>query len=161
MRVERQPRARVKLSPRTVTPITAGCQKGHKIKGMSPDAWLKSVLEYGCDLMVAAVEGVRAAEPQALEGQSRGSVLMRSARTSLAPCATAVSLGLLTAYWVSRRKSVPNALAFGVAGAVIGFAGGMAWSTRRVTKGIARGALKNINATRDAHWLAQHPVDYA
>jgi hypothetical protein len=148
-------------SLRQVTTITAGREEMHRIRAMSPEMWLKSFLEYGCDLMVAAVEGARAAEPEIFEGQSPRSVLMRSARTSLAPGATALSLGLLTAYWVSKRRSVPDAVAFGVAGAVVGFAGGMAWSTRRLTGGMARGALKNINATRDAHWLAHNPVDYA
>lgn len=128
---------------------------------MNLDAWLKSALEYGCDLMGSAVEGARSAEQQMLEGQSPGTVLMRSARASLAPSATAVSLGLLTGYWVSRRRSASDAVAFALAGAVIGFAGGMAWSTRSMTAGMARGALKKMSATRDAHWLAHHPVDYA
>lgn len=128
---------------------------------MNLDVRLKSLLAYGCDLIGSAVEGARSAEQQIFEGQSPRSVLMRSARSSLAPSATAVSLGLLTGYCVSRRGSAPNAVAFGLAGAVIGFAGGMAWSTRRMTGGVARGAIKKMSATRDAHWLANHPVDYA
>jgi Na+/H+ antiporter NhaC len=72
------------------------------------------------------------------------------------------SLALAAGYLVSRRKSGHRATAaFGLAGALIGFAGGMAWSTRHITGDMARGAKKNIDATRNAHWLAKHPVDYA
>jgi hypothetical protein len=128
---------------------------------MNLDSFLKSGVEYGGDLIRSALEGARGAEEEILEGESLPSLLLRSARASLAPGATAVSLGVLTGYWMGRRRSVPSAVAFGLAGAVIGFAGGMAWSTRHMTGGMARGAIRKIIATRDAHWLANHPVDYA
>jgi hypothetical protein len=128
---------------------------------MNLEGWLKSGIEYGWDLLRSAVEGARSAEEQIREEESPGSVLRRSALTSLAPTVAVASLGLAAGYLVSRRKSAHRAAAFGFAGAVIGFAGGMAWSTRHMTGDMARGARKKIDATRNAHWLAKHPVDYA
>jgi len=128
---------------------------------MSRDRFLKSGVEYSGDLIRSALEGARSAGEELLAGRSLLSLMMGSARASLAPSATAVSLGVLTGYWMGRRKSVSNAVAFGLAGAVVGFAGGMVWSTRHMTGGMARGAIKKMGATRDAHWLAHHPVDYA
>jgi len=46
-------------------------------------------------------------------------------------------------------------------GAAIGFSTGMAWGTRRLTGDMARGAKKNIDTARDAHWLEKNPIDYA
>jgi len=128
---------------------------------MSLDGWLKSGIEYGWDLLRSAVEGARSAEEQIREEESPGSVLRRSALISLAPTVAAASLGLAAGYLVSRRKSAHRTAAFGLAGALIGFAGGMAWSTRHMAGDMARGAKKSVDATRNAHWLAKHPVDYA
>jgi len=128
---------------------------------MNLDGWLKSGIEYGWDLLRSAVEGARSTEEQIRKEESPGVMLRRSAVSSLAPTVAAASLGLAAGYLVSRRKSGHRAAAFGLAGALIGFAGGMAWSTRHMTGDMARGAKKKIDATRNAHWLAKHPVDYA
>jgi len=131
------------------------------MKTVNPDAWLKSGIAYGLDLLRSAVEGARSAGEQIREEESPRSVLMRSARTSLVPGVAVATLGVVAGYWTTRRKPAHKAVAFGLLGAVIGFAAGMAWSTRHVTGGIARGAIKKMDATRDAHWLTRHPVDYA
>jgi len=129
---------------------------------MNLDGWLKSGIEYGWDLLCSAAEGVRSAEEQIREEESPAAVLRRSARNSIGPSVAVASVGLAAGYLVSRRKSGHRmAAAFGIAGALIGFAGGMAWSTRHMTGDIARGAKKKIEATRNARWLAKHPVDYA
>ena len=131
------------------------------MRTVNPEAWLKSGIEYGWDLLRSAVEGARSAGEQIREEESPRSVLMRSARTALLPSVAAASLGVVAGYWASKRKPAHNAVAFGLLGAAIGFAAGMGWSTRHVTGGIARGAIKRVDATRDAHWLTRHPVDYA
>ncbi|HVP51327.1 MAG TPA: hypothetical protein VMT05_04405 [Terriglobales bacterium] len=128
---------------------------------MSLDAWLKSGIGYACDLLRSAAEGARSAGEQIREEESPRSVLVRSARTSLVPGVAVACLGLAAGYWLSKRRPAQNAVAFGLLGAVIGFAGGMAWGTRHMTGGIARGAIKKVDAARDAHWLSKHPVDYA
>jgi len=130
-------------------------------KTMSLDAWLKSGVAYGWDLLRSAAEGARSAGEQIGEEESPRSVLVRSARTSVVPSVAVACLGLVAGYWASKRKPAHSAVAFGLLGAVIGFAGGMAWGTRHMTGGIARGAIKKVDAARDAHWLSKHPVDYA
>jgi len=125
---------------------------------MNLDAWLKSGIAYGCDLLRSAVEGARSAGQQIGKEES---VLMRSARASLAPSLAVASLCAVAGYWAGKRKPAYNTVALGLLGAVIGFAGGMAWSTRHMTGGLARGAIESVNAARDAHWLNKHPVDYA
>jgi len=126
------------------------------------DEWLKSGLEYGWDLLCSAVEGARSVEERMSEEGHSGAVLRRSAINSLGSSVAVASLGLAAGYLVSRRKSGHRAAAaLGIAGALIGFAGGMAWGTRHMTGDIARGARKGIDATRNAHWLTKHPVDYA
>jgi hypothetical protein len=129
---------------------------------MNADAWLKSGIEYGWDLLCSALEGARSAEEQIRAEEPTGAVLRRSALNSLGPSLAVASLGLAAGYLASRRKPGHRAAAaLGVAGALIGFAGGMAWSTRHMTGDMARGAKKGIDAARDARWLAKHPVDYA
>ena len=95
---------------------------------------------------------------------ARGNLIrsaVEEARSALAAGVTAASLGVFTGYWVGRRRSAATAVAFGIAGAMIGFTAAMAWGTRRVTGEIARGTIKKLHATRDARWLAHHPIDYA
>jgi len=132
------------------------------VASMNLDGWLKSGIEYGWDLLCSAVAGARSAEEQIREEEPTSAVLRRSAINSVAPSLAFASLGLTAGYLVSRGKSGHRAAAaLGIAGALIGFAGGMAWSTRHMTGDIARGAKKKVDATRDARWLAKHPVDYA
>ena len=128
---------------------------------MNVEGWVKSGMAYAWDVLHSAVEGARTAGEQIREEESPRSVLMRSARISLLTSVTGASLGLAAGYWLSKRKPAQNAVAFGLLGAVIGFAGSMAWATRHMTSGIARGAFQNVNIARDAHWLTKHPVDYA
>ena len=125
---------------------------------MKVEERLKSSFGYGLVLLRAAVEGARSVKQGTVE-QPR-LVLLRSARASLASGVAAASLGLAAGYLLSRRRTQKLA-SFGVMGAVVGLAGGMAWGTRRMTGGMARGAIRKLGATRDAHWLAKHPVDYA
>jgi hypothetical protein len=122
---------------------------------MNRESWLKSSIEYGCDIVRSALEGARSAGEQMRDAEPS------CFRTALAPSTTAACLGLVAGYVVTKRRSAHNAAGFSVLGAVIGFAGGVAWSTRHISRRVARGAIKKINATRDAHWLVKNPIDYA
>jgi len=129
---------------------------------MNLEGWLRSGIEYGWDLLCSAVEGARSVEQEMRREGQPAETLRRSALNSLGPGVAVASFGLVAGYLVSRRKSGHRAAAaLGIAGALIGFAGGMVWSTRHMTGDMARGAKKGIDATRNARWLAKHPVDYA
>jgi len=126
---------------------------------MRHEAWLKSELEYGHDLVHSALQGARSAGEHALTTAPVGAVLARSARASLPWAAIGASAGLL--YSARKHEPIRNRALFGILGAVIGFGTNVALSTRPLTTEIVHGAVRNINTVRDAHWLARHPIDYA
>jgi hypothetical protein len=126
---------------------------------MEIETWLKSEVGYGEELIRAAVTGARSAQEKAFAEEP--AVLRCSARGSLPWAVIGASMGLVALYWGSRRKSAQSAAAFALLGAVVGFSTNMAFSTRQLTGKTVRGAMKNINTVRDAHWLAKNPIDYA
>jgi len=70
-------------------------------------------------------------------------------------------VGALCALLAERRKPRPVAIVvMGVVGSFVGFTAGVAWETRQLSSGIARGALRNIGSTRDSHWLGKHPINF-
>jgi hypothetical protein len=129
---------------------------------MTLQTWVKSEVGYGEELVRSAITGGRSARDHALGSEPAEQVLQRSARSSVPWVTMAASVGALAAYVGARRRSVPAAAMLGVLlGAVVGFGTTMAWSTRHVTEETVRGAVKSVNAARDAHWLANNPIDYA
>ena len=126
---------------------------------MTHEPWLKSRLHYGHDLIHSAAEGARWAGDHALATEPVGAVLAWSARASLPWAAVGASVGLL--YGARKHESIRHQVLFGVVGGIIGFGTNVALSTRPLTSEIVHGAVRNMNAVRDAHWLARHPIDYA
>lgn len=123
--------------------------------------WLKSEVEYGRDLADSGWQGARSAYDSTLQGEQVGTVLSRSARASWAPTVMGASVGALCALLAYRRKPNPTAIAvMGTVGGFVGFTAGVAWETRQLSSGIARGAMRNIGRTRDSHWLDKHPIDF-
>lgn len=123
---------------------------------MALETWLKSEVEYGGELVRCAVAGARTA------GEPVGAVLARSARASWPWLTVGASIGLLASCLGNRRKSRAGAAVCGVLlGAAVGFSANVAFSTRQLAEDSVRGAMRNINGVRDAHWLAKHPIDYA
>jgi hypothetical protein len=128
---------------------------------MKHEPWLKSQLQYGHDLIHSAVEGARSAEEHACTTEPVGVLLTRSARASLPWAAIGASLGLLAVYSARKQKSIRMQLLFGLLGAALGFGTKAALSTRWLTGEMVHGAVQSVNSVRDAHWLAEHPIDYA
>jgi hypothetical protein len=123
--------------------------------------WLKSELEYGRDLADSGWQGARTAYGSMAQEEPVGELLSRSARASWAPTAMGAGIGALCGLLVQRRK--PNTaavVAMGVVGGFVGFTAGVAWETRQLSSGIARGAMRKIGSTRDSHWLGKHPINF-
>lgn len=119
--------------------------------------WLKSEVEYGRNLADSGWQGARTA----LEGKPVGDILSHSVRASWAPTVMGAGVGALCALVVQRRKPKTAAVvALGAVGGFVGFAAGIAWETRQLSSGIARGAMRNIGSTRDSHWLGKHPINF-
>ncbi len=129
---------------------------------MKLQTWLKSEVGYGEELVRSAIAGGRSAGEKALAAQPLHSVLGNSARTSLPWVTMGASLGLLASCFGHRRMSRRTAAVVGLLlGGMIGFGANVAVANRQLTEETVRGALKNVNAIRDAHWLAHNPIDYA
>ena len=130
---------------------------------MTTREWIESnIIDYGRNLVCSGLEGAFSARDKTLEGAPVRSVLVNSVRSSCMPAVIGAYVGALGASLGNRRK--PNygaVVGAGLLGAAIGLSTGMAWDTRHLTGGMARGAKKNINAARDAHWLEKNPIDYA
>jgi hypothetical protein len=119
--------------------------------------WLKSEVEYGRDLADSGWQGARSS----LLDQPVAEILSHSLRASWAPTVMGAGVGALCALVVGRRKPRTAAIvAMGVAGSFVGFTAGIAWETRQLSSGIARGAMRNIGSTRDSHWLDRHPINF-
>jgi hypothetical protein len=125
--------------------------------GMKIGEWLKSEVEYGRDLADSGLRGAR----EALHGQPLGKIFSDSARASWAPTIVGVGAGALCALLAQRRKPNPVAVAaMAVVGGVVGFTAGVAWETRQLSGGIARGAMRQMGSTSDSHWLGRHPINF-
>ena len=128
---------------------------------MTTREWFESNIDYGRSLISSGLEGARFAQKKTLEGAPLGSVLIVSVCNSWMPSVIGAYVGALGASLGHRRKTNYGAiLGAGLLGAVIGLTTGMAWGTRRLTGGMARGAKKSIDVARDARWLEKNPVPY-
>ena len=78
-----------------------------------------------------------------------------------APAAIGTTLGVLTTRLAGKRKSESSTAWGGFVGGVLGISAGLAWASRGMIGHAARTATRRVNATRDAHWLDTHPIDYA
>ncbi len=123
---------------------------------MALATWLKSEVGYGEQLVRSAVEGARAGSGN--NAEPLRSVLVRSARASWPWLMVGASIGLLASRLGNRRSKAGAAVCGVLLGAAVGFGANMA---RQLTEDTVRGAMKNVNSVRDAHWLATHPIDYA
>ncbi len=123
--------------------------------------WLKSEVDYGRNLADSGWQGARSAYGSMLRGEPVGTILSRSARASWAPTVMGAGVGALCALVAQRSKPNTTAVvAMGVVGGFVGFTAGVAWETRQLSSGIARGAMRNIGTTRDSHWLGKHPINF-
>ncbi len=121
-------------------------------------AALKSEIDYAADLIEAGVEGIISAWKES------GDRRLGSARKPAVVASTVAgaALGVLGAWISGRRRSIGYRAAIcGLAGTALGLGVGMAWESREFTRGAARGAMRKVNAVRDAHWLEANPIAYA
>lgn len=76
------------------------------------------------------------------------------------PAAVGATVGALGTRLTGNRK--PSSIAVGgLVGSLAGMAAGLLWTSRHFAGSAARKASERVSATREAHWLALHPIDYA
>ena len=128
---------------------------------MTVGEWSKSSVEYGRKLVDSGLEGAQEGEEAFLHGEPLAPFLGQAAQKALAPAAVGACLGVVGSRPWSRSRSAGKTINFAVFGGLIGFALGLGWESRRLTASVASGAMKNIEKTRDEHWLERNPIDYA
>lgn len=124
--------------------------------------WVKTSVDYGRDVVTSGWQGARSGGESSLGGAPVGSLFTESLLRSWRPAAVGAYIGALGAslgHW--RKPAYGMVFVSTLVGAAIGLTTGMAWETRRVTEGIARGAMRSVGTARDEHWLERNPIDYA
>jgi hypothetical protein len=123
--------------------------------------WFASEAGYGRELMDSGLAGASNSRKEFLHGAPLASYFSDLERRALGLATVGLCVGVVASFLDRRRKPVVRALACGALGSVLGFAGSFAWSSHTLAQTVARGALRNMAAVRDQHWLKNHPIDYA
>jgi hypothetical protein len=127
---------------------------------MKIPASLKSEIAYSRKLFDAGLNAATAVR-DGTPNQTLTPELARAARGAWAPAAIGAAIGVLGLCLARRGRSGRDALMGGLVGGVLGFGGGVIWSSREAAAEIARQAARNLGTVRDAHWLEKHPITYA
>lgn len=123
--------------------------------------WVRNNVDNARDLVGSGIEGANTGWHQAAEEEPVAALLTRAAQNSWKAAAAGAIIGSIGFYASDDRKRTKSAVVGGFVGAFLGMGYGVAWNARHALGGAATGAVKNINVTRDQHWLERHPVTYA
>ena len=126
---------------------------------MKIPARLKSDLAYARNLVDAGLQG--AASVRKVAVPQTPPFPGRSSRTAWLSAAIGAAIGIGSAWLAPERKSRYGVLMGGVVGGSLGYGGAVAWGSRDRTAAIASGAIRKVNAVRDARWLEKNPIAYA
>jgi len=128
---------------------------------MTAGEWSKSYFEYGCKLVNSGLEGAHQGEEAFLQGEHLAPFLGHSARKALTPAAIGACLGAAGSRPWNGNRCASRTIVYTLFGGLVGFAIGLGWESRRLTASVASSAMKNMEKTRDEHWLEKNPIDYA
>jgi hypothetical protein len=128
---------------------------------MQSDHSVDSYLRYGRSLANSGAQGLRSGREAYLKGRPLGVVLSEKARASLGLAAVGACAGIAQCLVSNRRRRMPESVALGVVGSIIGFFAGFTWKTRDLTGSMLEGAARGMGTARDQRWLDRHPIDYA
>jgi hypothetical protein len=128
---------------------------------MQLSEWSKQEVEYGRRFLSSGLDGVRSGREAYLNGGPLTPFFRESCSRALKHAALGACIGLLTSRPRDRFHRISHLLGSGLFGGLIGFAAGVAWESRFLTRSAADGALNNMKKVRDEHWFQKHPIDYA
>ncbi len=128
---------------------------------MSVKDWSMSTVGYGRKLVQSTVSGVRNGQEQFRENGQLSPYFERSVRQSLGPAALGAIVGACIGFTKDDRRSIGKMLVGGILGGLVGFGASMLWETRDLSRNVGSSVRKNVQLTRDEHWLQRHPIDYA
>jgi hypothetical protein len=121
---------------------------------------VKENIAYSKELLEAGIEGANTARREVLTAEDTADLITAAAQESWQPATFGLLAGAICGVLADDRRPVRGAVAGGLFGALLGFAGGFVWKTRPLTSAMARKAGRRINEVRDGHWLSKHPINY-
>ena len=127
---------------------------------MSISEKVKENLAYSKELLDSGLEGANEARKAVLASEETTDLVTIAAQESWQPATLGVLAGAICGVLADDRKPLRGVIAGGLLGAVLGFAGSFAWTTRPLTSAMTREAGKRIGTVRDGHWLSKHPINY-
>ena len=120
------------------------------------DSVLRPDVDYLKSLVASGLDGIASAK-----GELDGPVFTPPLKSTVWPAvAIGATVGALGTRLGGNRRA-PSLAIGGIVGSLVGFVAALAWTSRRFTGCATRRALRQVNATRDAHWLETHPINYA
>jgi|SRR5215471_19342537 len=123
--------------------------------------WSINEVEYGRKVLDSGVEGALSGREKFLDGRPLSEFLSGWFEDAWKPAVLGAAIGVLGSCPASRQRSLAKTVAFGLLGGMVGFAAGVAWDSRELTKSAVSAALKNMGRVRDERWFEMHPIDYA
>jgi len=120
-----------------------------------------SIVGYGRELAGSGLRGASKGRTAFLNGGPISPFLADVNKQALKLATLGACIGMLGGYLGRKHQPAVRTVAFGALGGAVGFAAGFAWSSHTFAESVARGALTNVAAVRDRHWLKRHPIDYA
>jgi hypothetical protein len=122
---------------------------------------IASIVGYGREVVVSGLQGASKGRTAFLNGGPISPFLGDLNKKALKLATVGACFGVLGGYLSRKHQPAVRAVAYGALGGAVGFAASFAWSSRAFAGTVARGALTNVAAVRDQHWLKSHPIDYA
>ena len=128
---------------------------------MNVKEWSRSSVGYGRKLVDSTITGVHTGEAPFLEEGRLEPYIATAIGRSLVPSAIGAAVGACCGYLTSDRRSPTRALGGAILAGIAAFGAGMLWETRDLAESVGSSVRVNVQRTRDEHWLAKHPIDYA
>jgi hypothetical protein len=122
---------------------------------------IASIVGYGRELVGSGLQGASQGRTAFLNGGPISPFLADVNKKALKLAALGACIGVLGGYLGRKHQPAARALAYGALGGAVGFAASFAWNSHTFAETVARGAITNVAAARDQHWLKSHPIDYA
>jgi hypothetical protein len=122
---------------------------------------IASIFGYGRELVASGFQGAGKGRTEFLSGGPISPYLGDVNRKALKIATLGACVGVLGAFLNGKRRPAVRAAAYGALGGAVGFVASFAWNSRALAETVARGALTDVAAARDQHWLKTHPIDYA
>lgn len=128
---------------------------------MNVKKWSQSSVGYGRKLVGSTITGIHTGEDPFLEEGRLEPYIATAIRSSLFPSAIGAAVGACCGYLTSERRSAARAVGGAILAGIAAFSAGMLWETRDLAASVGSNVRRNVQRTRDEHWFAKHPIDYA